>query len=62
MLYLGKRIYASFIDLLALLYPFYVYFIGSDPGSFIPRLFLIYSTLLFTAGFSPSILLNAGLM
>ena len=32
MLYLGKRVYASFIDLLALLYPFQLYFIGSDPG------------------------------
>ena len=32
MLYLGKRVYASFIDLLALLYPFQLYFIGPDPG------------------------------
>ena len=32
MLYLGKRVYASFIDLLALLYPFQLHFIGSDPG------------------------------
>ena len=46
MLYLGKRVYASFIDLLELIYSFQLYFIGSDPKSF--------CTASFTDAFLPS--------
>lgn len=46
MLYLGKRVYASFIDLLELIYSFQLYFIESDPKSF--------CTASFTDAFLPS--------